>query len=134
MRVPVAAAVLRGYVEVMTFRLNRRVVVLLTVFFFALSGVLHGFAAAAMTADMPTMAASEAPASDEACGYCGSDGDMSAVGASCQAVCPSLAFLGTMPASNQMSAEAHPHATPAGGLSGRIGPPDPHPPKPVSLS
>ena len=135
MRVLVAAGVLRGYVEVMTFSLNRRVVVLLTVFFFALSGVLHGFAAAAMTADMPTMAASEAPASDEACGYCSSDGDMSAVGAGCQAVCPSLAFLGTMPASNQMSAEAaHPQAARAGGLSGRIGPPDPHPPKPVSLS
>lgn len=46
-----------GYVEVMVFRLNRRVVVLLTVFFFALGGVLHGFAAAAMTAEMPTMAA-----------------------------------------------------------------------------
>lgn len=126
--------VLRAYVEVMTFRLNRRAVVLLTVFFFALGGVLHGFAAAAMTADMPTMAASEAPASDEACGYCSSDGDMSALGAGCQALCPGLAFLGTMPASNQMSAEAHPHATPVGGLSGRIGPPDPHPPKPVSLS
>lgn len=94
MRVPVAAAVLRGYVEVMVFRLNRRVVVLLTVFFFALSGVLHGFSAAAMSADMLTMAASGAPASDEACGYCTGDGDISAQDAGCQEVCPSLAFLG----------------------------------------
>jgi hypothetical protein len=131
----VAAAVLRGYVQAMVFRLNRRVVVLLTVFFFALSGVLHGFSAAAMSADMLTMAASGAPASDEACGgYCSNDGDMSAANAGCEAVCPSLAFLGTMPASNQMSTEVHPQATPSGALSGRIGPPEPHPPKPVSLS
>ena len=118
----------------MIFPLNRRVVLLLAVFFFALGGVLQGFGAAATTPDMPTMLGSEAAASEEGCGHCSIDDDMSAVSAACETVCTSPTILASSPSSHSMSAEAHARTRLLIVRPGRAGPPDPHPPKPVSLS
>ena len=118
----------------MIFRLNRRVVALLAVVLFALGGVLHGFGAAAITPEVPAMAGSEAPASEEGCGHCSIDDDMSAVSAACEAVCTSPTFLASSPSSHSMSAKAHARTRTSIVRPGRAGPPDPHPPKPVSLS
>lgn len=118
----------------MVFRLNRRVIVLLAVFLFALGGILHGFGGAAITPDMPTMAGSEAPASEEGCGHCSSDADMPEMNAACQAVCTSPALLGSPFANYSMSAHSRGQITLSGAQPGIAGPPDPHPPKPASLS
>ena len=130
----VAETALPRYLEPMVFRLNRRVFVPLAVFFFALGGVLHGFAAAAMNGEMQSMAAAETSASGEACGYCGGENDMSAVSAACQAVCTSPALLDSVPGARDMRAEAHLQTAPPGAPPGRAGPPEPNPPKSVSLS
>ena len=117
----------------MVFRLNRRLVVLLAVFLLGLGGVVHEYAAAAITAQLPIMAGSDTPASDD-CGHCSSDADMPEMYAACQAVCTSPALLGSTFASYSMPAESRGQITPPGAQPGIAGPPDPHPPKPVSLS
>lgn len=117
----------------MVFRLNRHLVVLLAVFLLGLGGVVHGYAAAIITAQMPIMAGSDTPASDD-CGHCSSDADMPEMNAACQAVCTSPALIGSTFASSSMSADSHRQITLLGAQPGIAGPPDPHPPKPVSLS
>lgn len=132
LRVPVAGTAAAGYAEAMTARLDRRIVLLLALFFFALSGVMHGFAAAAVNGEMPSMAAFKA--SDEGCGYCSGDDGISVASAVCQAVCSGPALIETASVTRDIAAAAHLQTAPSGAPPGRGGPPDPHPPRPVSLS
>lgn len=106
----------------------RRLCAFVLVVAFGFGAAVHGLLAAEMAAKMTVAAASEESHSS-GCGACGGDGGMAP--SDCTQMC--AGFVAVMPADVPAAApilETVPLGR-AAGVTGRTGPPEPYPPKPL---